>query len=67
MIDPNFDPLKFLGQLQDQQLLMSKAITGLTQSHNNLNQRIFDLEQAYIRACQQKARETAAANATTNP
>jgi hypothetical protein len=67
MINPDWDPLKTLAHMADQQLLMSKAIAGLTESHNNLNRRIFDLEQAYIRACQQKARETAAANAKSNP
>ena len=64
-MNPDFDPLKFLGQLQDQQLMMSKAIAGLTASHNNLNERIFNLEQAYIRACQQKVKDNIDDNADT--
>ena len=64
MMNPDFDPLQMLKDLADQQLLMSKAINSLITQNNHLNQRIHNMEQAYILASRHQANEQTDNNAT---
>jgi hypothetical protein len=43
--DPDWDPLKILSDLAEQQLLISQAINNLTHMYHSLNIRLAKLEQ----------------------